>query len=329
MSYTDTLGGQLGLSWGGQGIAMPGMGSMLGAGALGVGALGVIGALDPSLLGGGPNYLQYSPGAVPSGFQYDPSQIVPTQTNMLGGISNLGGYNIGAPFLPAASTIGSNLLGNYGAPQAFTGAGAGYGYGQGGAANAYGAGGAIYNTAFDPQSQLYNQYLGLTTDQARANASAAGLGTTPVGVAGVDWAQNQFNNQWLNYQLGRQIQGAQAAAPLQSGAATTAYTTGAYPWQTAQNIGSANLGTISGLNQIGQGSAYIPQQQIGDWSTAFGQMLGAQQQGFGQAQTGWQDQLARAQLQFQEAQAQNQAQAGTLGGLGQIAGTLGTMAMFA
>ena len=119
-----------GLSGTGYGSFMPSMGQLgMGAGLLGVG-LGAYNAFTSN-----PPALNVNiPTNVPQGgFGYDPSQINPTQTNLLGGISNLGQYNIGGQFLPQAGPIAQGMLGNYGAPQYFQGATTAAGYGGGAA----------------------------------------------------------------------------------------------------------------------------------------------------------------------------------------------------
>jgi hypothetical protein len=299
----------------------------MGAGLLGVG-LGAYEAFtsNPPVL----NVNIPGMGQAPSNvLNYDPSQIQPTQTNLLGGIGNLGGYNIGGQFLPQAGPIAQGLLGNYGGPQYFQGAGTAAGLGQGAAFNQYGAGQNILNTAFDPQSALYNQYLSLTTDQARANEMAAGLGTSPIGAYATSAAQNNFNLNWADRQLNRQIAGAQAASPLQGGAAPLFMQSAAYPWQAGQTIGGANLGTLGNLNQIGQGAAVIPQAQIQGWGNAIQGMGALQNQAFNQQQQRFADAMQIAQAQIQQQQAAFQEQQSVFGGLGSSLGTLGMMAMLA
>jgi hypothetical protein len=313
---------------GGLGAAIPSMSGLgWGAGLAGVG-LGAYEAFtsNPPVLDVNIPTMGQSPSNI---FQYDPSQILPTQTNLLGGIGNLGGYNIGGQFLPQAGPIAQGLLGNYGGPQYFQGAGTAAGLGQGAAFNQYGAGGNILNTAFDPQQALYNRMFAQTTDAARANEMAAGLGTSPIGAYATTAAQNDFNINWQNAQLQRQIQGAQAAAGLQGGAAPLFMQSAGYPWQTGQTIGGANLGTLGQLNQLGQGAAVIPQQQNVGWGQALSGMAGLQQQAYNQQQQQFQDAMNIAQMQMQQKQAAFQEQQSTFGGLGSALGSLGMMAMLA
>lgn len=325
MSFTDysSLGLNLPSVGGGSG-----MGTAFGLGALGAGALGVAGLVDPNLFGG--NYMQYVPGGaqLPT-YSYDPSQIQPTQTSMLSGIGGLGQYNVYGQLLPQAQGIGQGMVTDPTAGYYSMAAAAGQPMGFGAATNAYGAGGNILQQAFDPQQALYNRLYSQTTDAARANEMAAGLGTSPAGAYATTQAQSDFNINWQNAQLQRMIQGGQAGVGLQQGAYPSWLQAAAAPWQVGQTIGGANLGTLGTLGQFGQGASGIPQQQISDWSSAIGTMGGLQQQAFNQAQAGWQDQMQRAQLQMQAAQQQAQQQGSALGGLGNLAGSLGMMAMFA
>jgi hypothetical protein len=276
--------------------------------------------LFDSLFGSSPQQYVPPPPNLPT-FQYDPNQIAPTQASMLGGIGNLGQFQTSA--IPQYSNIAQGMISDPNAAAYQDLSQGGQALGLGAAANAYGAGGNIYQQAFDPQSQLYQQLYGQTTDAARANEMAAGLGTSPLGAYATSAAQNNFNINWQNAQLQRMMQGGQAAAGLQQGAFPLWMQSAAAPWQVGQTIGGANLGTLSNLQQYGAGGAAIPQMQIGDWSTSIGQMGNLQNQMFNQQQSQYQDQLQRAQLQMQAQAQAAQQQAGVLGGLGKIAGGIG------
>jgi hypothetical protein len=237
---------------------------------------------------------------------------------MLGGIGGLGGfqtYNI-----PQYTNIAEGMIGSPYASAYQDLSTQGQALGLGAAANAYGAGGNIYQQAFDPQQALYNQLYSQTTDAARANAMAAGLGTTPAGAFGTDVAQQNFNINWQNAQLQRMMQGGQAANALQGSALPQWMQAAGVPWQVGQTIGGANLGTLGQLGQFGTAATGIPQMQIGDWSTSIGQMGNLQNQAFNQAQAQYNAQLAQAQLEMQAQQQAAQQQSGVLGGLGRIGG---------
>jgi hypothetical protein len=121
----------------------------------------------------------------------------------------------GNMFLGGANTAAGlgmgQALGQYGVGQNITGMG-GQMAGIGG--NLVGLGqsamapaNAVLNTAFDPQSQLYNYLQNQNLQQSQAIEAGAGLATTPYG-AGVSALSNQqFNLNWQNQQLARQVQG--------------------------------------------------------------------------------------------------------------------------
>lgn len=77
-----------------------------------------------------------------------------------------------------------------------------------GLANPLGAAGSsILNTAFDPQSQLYNQQFQQNQDQTNASLARAGLGSSAAGVGISNQSNQNFNTNWQNQQLGREATG--------------------------------------------------------------------------------------------------------------------------
>ena len=74
-----------------------------------------------------------------------------------------------------------------------------------------GAGTNILNTAFDPQQALYDRTLGQMTNQVNAQQALRGLGNSPVGGSEMNQALGNFNIDWQNAQLARQLQGIQGA----------------------------------------------------------------------------------------------------------------------
>lgn len=103
----------------------------------------------------------------------------------------------------------------------------------------------VANTAFDPQSALYNQTLQKVNDQA--NVANAQYGLTGQQAAGnVQQADTNFNIDWQNQELARQLSGLSGLGTA-IGAAGTGGTA-------VQNIGSAGAGS-----QVQAGS--IPYQQ--------------------------------------------------------------------
>lgn len=258
---------------------------------------------------------------------YDPSQIAPVQNAMLGGISNLGQYNTYAGLMPQAQNIGQGMISDPNAASFTGGAGTAAGLGENAALGMYGAGQQIYGTAFDPQQDLYNRTLARTTDSSRANAMAAGLGTTPLGVSATDWATNQFNIDWQNQQLQRQIAGSQAAAGLQGAAAPLFMQSAGYPYAASQQVGQNQLGTLNQLGQFGINAAQIPGQQIQGWQNSLGLMGGLQSQANQQQQQQFADYYQLAQLQLQQANQAFQQQQSMFGGLGKILGGVGGFAL--
>lgn len=75
--------------------------------------------------------------------------------------------------------------------------------------NLYGAGNQLWQTALDPQSALYNRTVQQLQDQVRSGQAARGLGTSAVGGAEENQALSNFNIDWQNQQLARQLQGLQ------------------------------------------------------------------------------------------------------------------------
>lgn len=132
-------------------------------------------------------------------------------------------------------------------------------------------GNQILDTAFDPQHNLYDRELQQTQDQARAASSAAGLGTSGVGVGMENQAVNNFNLDWQDRQLGRENQGIQGYDSLLSSilssltggtnlgqqGATDVAQGGALPWQTA------NAGPEASLGALGQAQG-LTQQSLAD-----------------------------------------------------------------
>jgi hypothetical protein len=65
----------------------------------------------------------------------------------------------------------------------------------------------LWNTAQDPQKALQNELMQQVREQSRGASSAAGLGTSGVGVGSQDDAMSKFLIDWQNQQLGRQVAG--------------------------------------------------------------------------------------------------------------------------
>lgn len=109
----------------------------------------------------------------------------------------------------------------------------------------------LYN-AFDPQKALYNQQYQQQLDQTGAISSMYGTAGSPYGAGVAANASNNFNLNWQNAQLARQI-AALGAYDTNLGAAGAADTT-------ASDLGTAGLNTLAGAAQLPY-DLYLQQQQ--------------------------------------------------------------------
>lgn len=214
------------------------------------GIVGGIGALA-GLFGGGSN--QPTP---PPSFQMP--NMGGAANNLFGGIQGLGGFaNMGQNMIGPLQANYGNLannpygggfqsganfagglgqmqaLGQYGIGNNITGIGGGMvgmggqlaGMGQGVYNQAFSgmpAAGQVLNTAFDPQSQLYNYLQNQNLQQTQAINAGAGLATTPYGAGTEALSNQQFNMNWQNQQLGRQLSGLQGYGQALGNAANVA-----------------------------------------------------------------------------------------------------------
>lgn len=288
------------------------------------------------------------------------SGIDSTQNNLLGGIGNLSNFNTYAQYLPQAQGIAQGMVNNpyaagaqTGANQAgsmgmqaganqFGAAGGLYGYGS----NLFGAGNQAYQSGFDPQSTLYNQQFKQQQDQTRAGQAQRGILTSPYGAGLEAKSNNNFNTDWQNQQLQRQLQGLQgmqsaygAGANLfgqgAQGQAQGAQTFGAgamLPYQTALGIGQNQFGALQNLGGFGTSAAQIPQQQIGDWQNYLGYGNQVNQMNNNQANAQAQLGLQQNQLGFNQQMQMFSGLGGMLGnavgfgaggGLGSLVGMFG------
>lgn len=79
------------------------------------------------------------------------------------------------------------------------------------------AGVDTYNLSRDPQSQLYDRTAGQIQDQTRAAQSARGLAMSPYGAAGEADTLKNFNIDWQNNLLNRQLAGLSGLANASGG----------------------------------------------------------------------------------------------------------------
>jgi hypothetical protein len=75
----------------------------------------------------------------------------------------------------------------------------------------------MLTTSMDPQQALYNQTLQTTLDQTRSGEAARGLANTPIGQQGEASALQNFNIDWQNQQLQRQLAGIEGATGAYGG----------------------------------------------------------------------------------------------------------------
>lgn len=169
----------------------------------------------------------------------------------------------------------------------------------------------VMQTGFDPQDALYNRTQSRLQNQTRASQGARGIDMTPHGAGLENQAMSDFSIDWENAQLQRQALASQAAAQL--------FGQGGQAIQGGVQLGQQvpqQIATYAGLlQQLGMG-AYAPQ------------MWGAQQYGnlFG---TGANAQNAAYQNQLNKYKAEEESSGSFWGGIGKLAGQLGSAAITA
>jgi hypothetical protein len=110
---------------------------------------------------------------------------------------------------------------------------------------------ATLNTAYDPQNALYNQQHQANADFTNAQMAQSGLSFTPWASGVSNTADQTFNTNWLQTQLGRQQTGANTIASLEgtgANAANTAYSLGNQGATQIQQGGAMPYNTQSGIN---------------------------------------------------------------------------------
>ena len=123
----------------------------------------------------------------------------------------------------------------------------------------------VLDTAFDPQSALYNRTQHQLDQQTAANQASRGLAMTPYGAELSNQADSNFNIDWQNAQLSRQTAGVSAYTGANASASQMA--------QGANQSGAAGLGNMN----TGAGLSYNTAQQIyGNNQTALQNQQGAQ-----------------------------------------------------
>jgi hypothetical protein len=206
-----------------------------------------------------------------------------------GGIDSLSQYNLGGQNLGQYSSTMQNTINNPFAPQALAGAqgfgGLGMDSSVQGWQNSMNLGGMVnplINTAFDPQNALYARTADQVSQQALAGLGNSGLAQTPWGQGVYGQTMGNFNIDWQNNQLQRELAGAtgatnlaQGAAHLGAGSAMQGAQFAGLPYQTFQGQGQDQLSLLSGGAQYGNMSSAVPQTAIGDWLSYMGQATSA------------------------------------------------------
>ena len=173
-----------------------------------------------------------------------PQTVIPNLQGAAGRLS----ANPYAQFAQNASNTGANFGVGTLAPQM-----------EAGANQLFGAGNTALQTAFDPRQALYNRTLQQVTDQSNAINSMYGLSSSPAGAGVADQNITNFNIDWQNQQLARQLAGIHGAgqgfaggADLGTAAQGTFGSAGAMGYNTfagnQQNIINANNALSSGAN---------------------------------------------------------------------------------
>lgn len=170
------------------------------------------------------------------------------------------------------------------------------------------AGRQIYQTAFDPQQALQNRMQQQTLDQAAATGSMFGLGGSAAGAQAANQALQNFNIDWQNQQLQRQMAGQGAlntginayGQAMQGGLGLgqqgmgLAGQAGALPYQTAMGLAQNQFGAIGQEQAAMQGGLAPYQTNMENLRGYLGLGMGQQQ-----AQLGAQQQQYANQQQSQ------------------------------
>jgi hypothetical protein len=164
---------------------------------------------------------------------------------------------------------------------------------------------------FDPQNAAYNRTRDRLQDQTRISQGDRGIQMTPYGAGLENENMSNFNIDWRDRELQRQGMGANTAAQL--------FGAGGQAIQGGQSLAAGVPRDIAGyagaLQQLGM-NAFSPQM----WGAQqYGNMFNA---GTGAQQGAYQNQLKAHEVNQQ----QNNS---TWGGIGNLAGTLGSAAIMA
>ena len=256
-----------------------------------------------------------------SGGSYLPPNLGQAANTEMGLIPQVGNYNAYSQFLPQAEGLAQQSMTSpyYGMAQQGAQM-AGYGGMQQGQ-QAYGAANQLYGqmgqipglegqlvqSAFDPQSQLYNYLQAQNTNQTNADLASRGLGMSGAGAGIANQSNQLFNQNWQNNLLQRQLAGVQGVGALNQSAGqlgtigSNLGTQGtnlvnqasAMPYQTQLNALQSQMGLMNQAGQFGQGAMQPIQQQISDYNAYQG--LGSPSAQFNQQSSAAQGASAIAQ----------------------------------
>jgi len=221
------------------------------------------------MFGGGGSPQTFSQGGNPA--TYVPTaqpQMDALYQQVLGGFPTSPGATPAAEYYPTAQRLFSQFLNPYGQDarvnEAFTAADRAWNMGQQGAPLLQGAGTSILNTAFDPQSALYNQMRARAGENAAVANSQAGLGGSPYGASVAANALNNFDINWQNQLLNRMATGGQAGSQLLQAAPALGYQTGMMPYNLAQTVGLGGINAGQAAAGLGNLQYALPQQLAND-----------------------------------------------------------------
>ena len=274
----------------------------------GVAAAGGSYLIGQALGGGGGSSGGYSGGS------YLPPNLGQAANNEMSLIPQVGNNNMYQQFLPNAQSSVYQAVNSPYYGQALGGAeqASQYGMQQGqqavGAANQLygqmgqipGLEGQLVQSAFDPQSQLYNYLQAQNTNQTNADLASRGLGMSGAGAGIANQSNQLFNQNWQNNLLQRQLAGVQGVGALNQSAGqlgtigSNLGTQGtnlinqasAMPYQTQLNALQSQMGLMNQAGQFGQGAMQPIQQQITDYNAY---------QGLGSPSTQFKQQSSAAQ----------------------------------
>ena len=161
---------------------------------------------------------------------------------------------------------------------------------------AMGAANQLYQTSMDPQQALYDRTLNQIQQQSRAANAAAGIGTSAAGVGLENQAVGNFNIDWQNQQLQRELQGAQGAGNVNNQALNMMLGTYGLPYQVAGQIPANQQAALAQYTSAAGAYPAALNQQMNQAANYMGMGQSAQNSAF-------QQQMANAQAQNQQAAA--------------------------